>query len=693
MESMLRSSAWALLLLLPYTALADDSAALRRIEKQVEQARKRNWVPGASLAIVKDDKVIFARGFGLRDVAKKLPATPTTIYDIGSSTKAFTGLLVALSAQDGKLALTDSPKKYLANFALKDKDAEAKIQILDMLAHRSGLPRTDVAWYTGKFSRADIIEMLPTFEPTAKLGQKWQYNNVMYMLAGEIAARVNGTTYEDLLRQRIFGPLGMNSTTVTYTDAMASKELAQGYLPSGPWTAKNTLPYRNIDAAAPAGGINSNVLDMAQWVRLQLNEGTVDGKEVARKDTVEETRKPRMEIVPGSGFNYGIGWMMKKWNDTPEIEHGGNIDGYNALVSFLPEKHIGLVMLTNVSNSSLPAQAMEIVYKELVGEPKKPEAKKEEAKPQFKPAEEGDFGSYDLAFAKVTLIVKKEGDKIILDQSGVKIPLKLTADKTYEPDMANAPKFKISFQPDKKDPKATEMLLEQSGMKFTLPKTPPYTAPMSGEALLAKVVAAQGGPEAIRKERHMVAHVTTLMVSDSITMKGIQYGEGGNKAAEFGVFFALNRRFGWVHNFSNGPVAWNGTSFTKNFPTGGSAAIDAANSANIEMDLQPAKFYKSLKITREDKVNGEEAYVLEKTPRQGAKIVQYISKKTFLPVKRDIGLAATVFEDYRNVEGLMLPFKITVETPESGKQIITVDSVSFTEPIPAWVFRWVDEKK
>jgi CubicO group peptidase (beta-lactamase class C family) len=693
---MLRYSACALIFTLPLGALADDSAALQRIEKAIEKARKATFVPGASLAIVQGDKIVFAKGFGLRDVSKKLPATPNTLYCIGSSTKAFTGLLVAESAREGKLSLTDPPSKYIPEFRLKDPEANKSIQIEDMLTHRSGLPRTDLAWYSGKFDRNDIIQMLPEFEPTAKLRQKWQYQNVMFMLAGEIAGRVNSTTYDALLREKIFNPLGMSRTNSTYTEWTTAEETAQGYSPAGPGTAQNPVPYRRIDAAGPAGGINSNVLEMAQWVRLQLGKGSLGGKTVFAPETIEDTWKSRIEMIPGSGAGYGFGWMVKKWQGQRLIEHGGNIDGYNAEVAFLPESNVGFVMLTNVSASPLTSQAINIVFSELAGKKEEP-AKATSAQPSstpsaFKPAVESDMGSYDLDIAKTTLSFKLDKGQVILEQSGVKLPLKLVGDKTYEPAIAGAPKFKLTFAPTPADPKQTEVRLEQNGMNFTLPKQPPYSAPMTGEQLLAKMVEAQGGESAILKQRHMVSRYTARIASDGITVRGTDYMKDGNKDAKFAVFFALNRRFAWNHEFTDGNVAYDLVSFAITDKKSGAELHNSLNAANIEMDLHPKENYKSLRIIKEDKVNGEDVYVLEKKPKAGSVSTEYVSKTSYLVLKRQAGPSTVTFSDFRDTEGLHIPYRQVVDSPENGQTIVTIDSVSFTEPIPSWVFRYIPVK-
>ncbi|HEY0729412.1 MAG TPA: serine hydrolase domain-containing protein, partial [Pyrinomonadaceae bacterium] len=159
---------------------ADYTAALEVIEKTLDEKRKELGIPGIALAIVKDDQIIYLKGLGYKNLDKKLAVTPDTRFAIGSASKAFTAMLAAMSADAGKLSLDDSPKKFLPYFTLRDQDAAAKITIRDLLAHRSGLNRTDLAMVTGVLNREELIKVAGMAKPTAKLGEKFQYQNVMY---------------------------------------------------------------------------------------------------------------------------------------------------------------------------------------------------------------------------------------------------------------------------------------------------------------------------------------------------------------------------------------------------------------------------------------------------------------------------------------------------------------------------------
>ena len=225
------------------TATTDYSTQLAAIEKVLEDRRKELGIPGLSLAIVKDDQIIYLKGLGYKNFEQKLPVTPDTRFAIGSASKAFTAMLVAMSADSGKLSLDDSPKKFLPYFTLRDPEAAAKITIRDLLAHRSGLNRTDLAMVSGVLNREELIKVAGMAKPTAKLGEKWQYQNVMYAAAGEVVAKAEKSTWDKLIAKRIFKPLGMKNSDTTVAEMQKSRDFSYGY-DYNPSTKVTRLPRR-----------------------------------------------------------------------------------------------------------------------------------------------------------------------------------------------------------------------------------------------------------------------------------------------------------------------------------------------------------------------------------------------------------------------------------------------------------------
>ncbi|MGH7783022.1 MAG: serine hydrolase domain-containing protein, partial [Candidatus Binatia bacterium] len=348
--------------------VADLQKSLSTIEEKLEARQKELGIPGVSLAIVKDDKVIYAKGFGYKNFENKIPVTPDTQFAIGSATKAFTALTALMAMDEGKLSLDASPKKYLPYFKMYDPDTDKNITIRDLMCHSSGLNRTDLAMITGKLNRAELIQVAAQAKPTAKLREKFQYQNIMFTAAGEIVATVEKRPWEKIVPERIFKPLGMTNSTMSLADMQKAKDYSFGYSYNFDTKETERLPFRDIEQVAPAGAINSSANDMAQWLRFVLNGGTVNGKRLVSEKGYDEWLKPQMKIAGKT--SYGFGWFLQDWNGLKVVQHGGNIDGFNSMVAMIPEKKLGFVLLTNVSASPLGNDMMQIVWENLLGENK-----------------------------------------------------------------------------------------------------------------------------------------------------------------------------------------------------------------------------------------------------------------------------------------------------------------------------------
>jgi len=448
-------------------------SSLLAIEKALESKRQELHIPGVAFAIVKDDKVIYSHGFGMRDVANQRPVTPDTLFAIGSSTKAFTAMTMMMSADEGKLALTDSPKKYLPYFHLQDSEADQHITLSDLLSHRSGLARTDLLWANGALNSEQLIRALGDVKPTAKLGEKFQYQNLMYLTAGQIVGKVQGTRWTNVVKKRILRPLGM-SHSVTSSEAM---ERADDYALGYTWDEEKQdyihLPMRRVDPVAPAGAINSSARDMAKWVQFMLDGGVWNGKRLVSERNFAELTMPRITVA--GNMKYGYGWFLRDWNGHKVVEHGGNIDGFNAEVALMPDQHLGFVMLTNVSASSLGETAQTAVWENLV-----PVSNTEaDAGPPVTPQQamgvyHSEDGGYDFQ------IVAKNG--VLTGQrigSQIVYSLQSAGSNRYKlGPPASADTF-VSFHLAKDGTAPAEMVLEQNGTKFVLPRARTTGAPVA----------------------------------------------------------------------------------------------------------------------------------------------------------------------------------------------------------------------
>ncbi|MEJ2740392.1 MAG: serine hydrolase, partial [Dehalococcoidia bacterium] len=325
-------------------------------------------IPGMALAVVRDDEVVLAHGFGVSDIEDETPVTPETIFAIGSCTKAFTSTLVGMLVDEGKMDWDDTVTEYLPYFKLniQSEDQKAEVTIRDVLSHRTGFTRMGVLFGSGEIPLEEVLHDATAAEPYVDFREKFYYSNVVYMSAGVAAGKAAGSDWDTLVAQRIFKPLGMASSSTSVERVLTDPRLSLGYLWDEDLQEYEYRPMRNVDNIGPAGSINSNVLDMAQWVRLQLGRGEYEDLRLISNKQLKETWTGQIQIA--EGVDYGLGWMIHEWEGQPVIEHGGNVDGFSAQVALLPESDTGFVLLTNASVSLLPQQSINMVWDALLGE-------------------------------------------------------------------------------------------------------------------------------------------------------------------------------------------------------------------------------------------------------------------------------------------------------------------------------------
>lgn len=342
-------------------ASAQD-APLSGFDEYVNKAI-RDWeVPGVAIAIVKDDKIVLARGYGVKKLGDPAPVDERTLFAIGSSSKAFTAASIAMLVDEGKLKWNDPATKYLPGFETYDPYVTRELSVRDLLSHRSGLERGDFLWYGTENDRDEILRRTRYIKPSWSLRSNFGYQNLMFLAAGQIVSKTNGKTWDEFIEQRIFAPLGMTSSN---TSIRGFKNGGNVAAPHAKFDDKvEPIAWRNIDNIAPAGSINSNVVDMAQWVRLQLGQGTYQNQRLFSSGAAKEMHTPQT-IIPLAGnmellypeahfLSYGMGWFLSDYRGKKVVEHGGAIDGMRAQVALLPEEKLGIVILTNMNGTSLP---------------------------------------------------------------------------------------------------------------------------------------------------------------------------------------------------------------------------------------------------------------------------------------------------------------------------------------------------
>ncbi len=368
------------ILLLVFLAVAPplsaQAAPLAGLNDYIERGMDDWDIPGLAIAVVKDDSVVYARGFGVRELGEPARVDERTLFAIGSSSKAFTAAAVAMLVDEDKVEWSDPATQHLPSFRLFDPYVTRELTVRDLLTHRSGLARGDLLWYGTDFDRDEILRRVRYLEPTWSFRSHFGYQNLMYLAAGQMLPRVTGKSWDEFVDERIFTPLGMNVSNTSTFELRGQPNVATPHAEID--DEVRPIEYRNIDNIAPAGSINSNVLEMAQWVRLNLNQGVHQGDTILSPAAVREMQTPHT-IMPQQGawgmmapeshfLTYGMGWILHDYLGRKVVQHGGNIDGMHALVGMMPEEELGFVILTNLPNG-LTYALMHRIFDAYLGAP------------------------------------------------------------------------------------------------------------------------------------------------------------------------------------------------------------------------------------------------------------------------------------------------------------------------------------
>jgi CubicO group peptidase (beta-lactamase class C family) len=360
-------------------AVAQQSARpLRDLDAYVTRA-VRDWdVPGLAVAVVKDDSVVFAKGYGVRALGGTDSVTTHTLFANASTTKAFTSLAVALMVDEGKLGWDDPVSRYLPAFALHDPYPSRELTIRDLLTHRVGFGDPDYLWYGIDLAYDTLVHRLRFVEPESSFRSAFAYNNVTYATAGVIAGRVAGTGWDALIRTRILEPLGMAETVTEGSDLAGRTDVAQPHD-----RVRDTLRVipgvgRLVDPIAPAGAMYSSVLDMARWIRFLLNGGRVGGRQLVSDTAFAELFRPQV-VIPAAEFYptagrthphftaYGFGWFLQDYRGEFVAFHTGSIDGTVAIVGLIPDRKLGVVVFANRDHAEIRHALMLRVFDAYLG--------------------------------------------------------------------------------------------------------------------------------------------------------------------------------------------------------------------------------------------------------------------------------------------------------------------------------------
>jgi CubicO group peptidase (beta-lactamase class C family) len=325
----------------------------------------QDWdLPGASIGIVKDGKLVFVGNYGTKEAGKTEKPDENTLYAIASNSKAFTSAILGMLVQEGKLKWNDKVKQHLPYFALFDTWVSNEANIRDILSHRVGLGTFsgDVIWYKSDLSAEEMIKRIKFVPKAYDFRAGYGYSNLMYITAGELIKKVSGKTWGENVKERIFVPLGMDRSITSIKQLEETKNYAT---PHARADEKNyPIPWANWDEVGATGGIISSVKDISKWMIFNMNHGIVNQDTLLRKETLNLAWTPHNNFVVdhttknplGRHFRgYGLGWDISDYHGKFMIGHTGGYDGMISAITMIPEENLGVVVLTNGVKSPIMA--------------------------------------------------------------------------------------------------------------------------------------------------------------------------------------------------------------------------------------------------------------------------------------------------------------------------------------------------
>lgn len=337
---------------------------LSDFEKYAEKGMKERGIPGMAIAIVRGDEIIYKKGFGVRRLGGNDPVNEETLFQVGSTSKAFTTALVAMMVDEGKVDWNDHVVDHLPDFMMFDPWVTREFMVWDLMAQHSGL-----APYSGDFQsflgfdRNHIIHSIRYIQPVSSFRSEFAYQNNLFLVAAQLVEKCSGKTWEENLQEKIFTPLGMTSTTTDLNKFLNSPNMASlhnrfnGKIAPFP----KDWPFLTwTDVYGPAGGIHSNIIDMSKWVRMQMHEGKFGDKQIISSKSIDFLHAPKTPARVSKNDPqqyYCQGWIYREFDPYPIIWHNGGTTGHNTMVAFVPGADIGFVAIANMSDkSALPDQ-------------------------------------------------------------------------------------------------------------------------------------------------------------------------------------------------------------------------------------------------------------------------------------------------------------------------------------------------
>jgi len=331
----------------------------------------KDWnIAGMALGIVYKDQLIYAKGYGYRDLKNGLTVDTKTIFPIASNTKLFTSTAACMLAEEGKLNLDKPVRNFMPLLNFNNDELNAKVTLRDMLSHRTGLPRYDGIWVASPYTRKETIDKVVHMNPQLGFREGYIYNNMMFAAAGAVMETVTGMSWEEIIRKRMFQPLQMNASCFTNEEMTKSGNFSYAYYePDSTNKLLNVTFVAQSDALGPAGTIKSNIEDMSHWMIAQLNGGKYKGQQTIPESAIRQTLIPN-NIADKEGkwdelsnSLYGLGRVIQTYKGYKIATHTGSIDGYHSNLTFIPSENIAVFLVHNsvAAGSVRPVMAFPII--------------------------------------------------------------------------------------------------------------------------------------------------------------------------------------------------------------------------------------------------------------------------------------------------------------------------------------------
>jgi len=331
------------------------------LDTYIREAFKNYGIAGMSVAIVKDQQIVFQNAYGLKNKETNTPMDVNALFGIASLSKAFTAAAIGMLVDEGKLKWDDKVVDILPSFKLYDDYATQNFTVEDLLAHRSGYNTFDgdLLWYGTDYSREEIMNRISELPNKTSFRKEYGYNNIMFIVAGEVVAKVSGMSWDKFIETRFFQPLQMTSSKTSTSKFTKADNLAIPHV-----KGKASL-FLNYDNSGGAAALNSSVMDLSNWLKMWTNNGIFNGDTLLKSNTVKhllslQTPQSVSSFDESNSIHfkgYGLGWFLFDYQGKKVAHHGGGLPGFISKIGFVPEENLGFVILTN-DESSLPAALM-----------------------------------------------------------------------------------------------------------------------------------------------------------------------------------------------------------------------------------------------------------------------------------------------------------------------------------------------